>query len=84
MLCLHPSQVLPTAGETRWTVRMVNAGAELAAGLRQLQDLQCTLSFNPQQPYEVEVGAVIILTWDPERLSNLPKVIQPVSSEAGI
>ena len=84
MLCLHPSQVLPTVGETRQTVRMVNAGAELAVGLRQLQDLHCTLSFNPQQPYEVEVGAIIIFTWYPERLSNLPKVTQPMSSEAGI
>ena len=65
-------------------MRMVNAGAELAAGLRQFQDIQCTLSFNPQQPYEVEVGAVIILTWYPESISNLPRVTQPMGSEAGI
>ena len=40
---------------------MVNAGAELASGLRQLQDLQRTLSFNPQQPYEVGSTVIHIL-----------------------
>ena len=41
-------------------------------------------SCNAQQPYEGEVGAVIIPTWDPDRLSNLPKVTQPSGGEAGV
>lgn len=53
-------------------------------GLKQCQEVQCTISFNPQQPSEVEVGAIITMTWDPEMLSNLPKVTEPGSDEAEI